>query len=719
MYLLALLAIMFGLVFQVIEPQPVKAAGFAPGNLVVLRVGDGSAALSNAATAVFLDEYATSGGAPVQTIAMPTSVNGNNARLTNSGSATSEGALARSADGKYLTLAGYDAALGTASVVSTASATVNRIVARVDASGNVDTSTRISDGYNANNIRGAVTNDGTGFWTAGTASGTAGGVRFVPFGNTSSSTTLISAAPTNVRVPNIFGGQLYVSSASGSNIGVHTVGTGLPTTAGQTTTLLPGLPNSGNPYAFVLLDRDAGVPGVDTLYIADQTSSTGLAKYSFDGTTWTARGNIAGVLTGLTGAINGNSVTLYATSGTGAGNTLVSFTDTAAFNATISAGSFNTLATAPANTVFRGVAFAPESGITVTAPSITTQPASQSIYTNQTATLTVAASGTAPLSYQWYQGNSGDTSTPVGTNSPSFTTPSLTATTGYWVRVSNSAGSADSNTATITVTEPPIACSAIDTPIHQVQGTTDTSPLVNQTVTVQGVVVGDYEGASPALRGFFLQEITPDADPATSEGIFIFDGSNSNRVSVGQVVQVTGAVSEFQGQTQITVTTLENCGTTASVTPVEVTLPVPSADYLERYEGMLVKFPQTLTVTEHFQLGRFGQVVMSSGGRLPQPTNIVAPGAAAQAQQAANNLNRIIVDDELNNQNPDPIKFGRNGQPLSASNTLRGGDTATGMVGVMTYTWAGNSASGNAYRLRPINAPGSLLSLCSLKNLRF
>ena len=48
--------------------------------------------------------------------------------------------------------------------------------------------------------------------------------------------------------------------------------------------------------------------------------------------------------------------------------------------------------------------------------------------------------------------------------------------------------------------------------------------------------------------------------------------------------------------------------------------------------------------------------------------------------------------------------LGAGGLPLSASNTLRGGDTATGIVGVMTYTWAGNSASGNAYRVRPINA---------------
>ncbi len=121
---------------------------------------------------------------------------------------------------------------------------------------------------------------------------------------------------------------------------------------------------------------------------------------------------------------------------------------------------------------------------------------------------------------------------------------------------------------------------------------------------------------------------------------------------------------------------------------------------------MLVRLPQTLSVTEHFQLGRFGQVVLSAGGRLPQPTDVALPGAPAQAVQAANALNRILLDDELQNQNRDPIVFARDGLPLSASNTLRGGDTATGIVGVLSYTWAGNAASGNAFRVRPIGALG-------------
>jgi uncharacterized protein len=249
-------------------------------------------------------------------------------------------------------------------------------------------------------------------------------------------------------------------------------------------------------------------------------------------------------------------------------------------------------------------------------------------------------------------------------------------------------------------------CTLPFTPIYTIQGSGMATPLAGQIVTTQGVVIGDYEGPAPALRGFYIQDHLGDEDPLTSDGIFVFNGNNDS-VNLGDLVRVTGTAAEFQDQTQLSsVSSITICGSDYTIDPVDVSMPFVSLDYLERYEGMLVRFPQTLYVTEHFQLGRFGQVVMSSGGRLQQPTNVTLPGAPAQALQDANNLNRIIVDDHLNNQNPDPILFGRSGDPLSASNTLRGGDTATGIVGVMTYTWAGNAASGNAYRVRPVNALG-------------
>jgi uncharacterized protein YkwD len=85
-------------------------------------------------------------------------------------------------------------------------------------------------------------------------------------------------------------------------------------------------------------------------------------------------------------------------------------------------------------------------------PAISSQPQSQTASSGQTATLFVSATGTAPLAYQWYVGPSGSISSPVfGATSPSMTTPPLSVTTSYWVRVSNASGSADSSTATVTV----------------------------------------------------------------------------------------------------------------------------------------------------------------------------------------------------------------------------------------------------------------------------
>ncbi|SEJ23262.1 ExeM/NucH family extracellular endonuclease [Demequina mangrovi] len=241
--------------------------------------------------------------------------------------------------------------------------------------------------------------------------------------------------------------------------------------------------------------------------------------------------------------------------------------------------------------------------------------------------------------------------------------------------------------------------------IHDVQGTEDTAAMVGETVTIEGVVVGDYEGPSPTLRGFYVQEedADADADPSTSEAIFVYHGS-SDTVEVGDLVSVTGTVAERFGQTQLgypSALTVLDSGLT--VTPAAVSLPFADADEAERYEGMLVEFAQTLTVTELYELGRFGEVTVSSGGRLDQPTAVVEPGADAIALQEANNLRTVIVDDATNAQNPD-VLMGRGGDPLSAENTLRGGDTITGLTGVMTFGYDGYYSSSNAWRVRPVDA---------------
>jgi hypothetical protein len=86
---------------------------------------------------------------------------------------------------------------------------------------------------------------------------------------------------------------------------------------------------------------------------------------------------------------------------------------------------------------------------TCPAPTIT-QPANTKIVVGNAATITVTASGTTPLTYQWFRGASGDTSTPIGTNSPTFNTGALTAPAQFWVRVTSGCGT-PANSGTITV----------------------------------------------------------------------------------------------------------------------------------------------------------------------------------------------------------------------------------------------------------------------------
>lgn len=244
-------------------------------------------------------------------------------------------------------------------------------------------------------------------------------------------------------------------------------------------------------------------------------------------------------------------------------------------------------------------------------------------------------------------------------------------------------------------------------PIYTIQGETESSPLEGDIVTTSGVVIGDFEG-SDSLRGFYLQDPIGDNNPLTSDGIFIYRGDSADSVQIGQTVRVSGTVREAFGQTQLDLSEMIILDSEfTSIQPISVSLPFSSSAEPERYEGMLVRFDQTLTVTDTYFLGRFGQVTLSSGGRLYQPTQLTLPGECALFLQQANDLNRILLDDASQVQNPDPIPFGRGGQPLTAENTLRSGDTISGLSGVMTYTWGGHSASPNAWRIRPIGAMAS------------
>ncbi|MDR3705450.1 MAG: T9SS type A sorting domain-containing protein [Paludibacteraceae bacterium] len=346
-FLLLVLSLLLACLFE----NSVFAAGFTSGNLVVVRVGSGSAALSSVATPVYLDEY-TPLGSFVQSIEMPKAVSGSNKRFMLSGSATSEGALSLSANGKYLVFGGYDADSATTGVASTASATVNRVVARVDASGDINATTALTDFSTANNIRSVTSVDGSAFWLSGGATG----IAYATLGATTS--TQLNSTLTNVRVLEIFGGQLYFTTGSGSAYRLGTVGSGLPTASGQTLTNLTGIPTSGSPYAYVMFDEVDSVSGQDVLYLADDAK--GILKYSLVSGSWTQTGSITATgVRGLTGVKNNGKVTLYASTAT----SVFSVVDSTGYNGTLS-GSLTTRVTVATNEAFRGIAFAPTADTT-------------------------------------------------------------------------------------------------------------------------------------------------------------------------------------------------------------------------------------------------------------------------------------------------------------------------------------------------------------------
>jgi hypothetical protein len=332
-------------------------AAFTTGDLIVVTVGDGTTSLGGNATPGALSEYTTGGGL-VQSINLPPAASGANAALTFSGSATSEGFLTLSTDRRYLTLAGYNAAPGTATPQSSAASAIGRVIGVVDRSGNINTSTILGDAFSGSNVRSAVSTDGNSLWVSGNAGsglGATAGNRSTTIG--SSTSIQLNATTTNIRVENIFNGQLYCSSASGTFLGVGTVGTGTPTTTGQTLTLLPGMPTTGthSPYDFWFKDAS-------TLYVADDGAASaggGIQKWAFDGSNWNLQytllnnGTATTGCRGLAGFVDGSgNANLFATTSVSTtANTLIEVTDTGA------ASVANVLATAPANDAFRGVEY--------------------------------------------------------------------------------------------------------------------------------------------------------------------------------------------------------------------------------------------------------------------------------------------------------------------------------------------------------------------------
>ncbi len=238
-------------------------------------------------------------------------------------------------------------------------------------------------------------------------------------------------------------------------------------------------------------------------------------------------------------------------------------------------------------------------------------------------------------------------------------------------------------------------CGDATTAIHDIQGSGATfDPAFGGTRTIEGVVT------SAMLGGFWIQEEAADADgdAQTSEGLFVFQ-SGAAAPPEGHVVRVNGNVVEFGGKTQLSgVTALVDCGQAGeSIDPVDVTFPLADTN-LEHLEGMRVTLPETLVISEYFDYDRFGEVVLAKPrdgeSRLFTPTAVVDPGPEAQQLLAENERRQIVVDDRSTQQNPSVLPHPGNGEPFSLTNRVRGGDTVTGISGVLDEAF-------DTYRLQP------------------
>lgn len=322
--------------------------GFGIGDIAVLRVGDGTQTIANTGNSIFIDDYTTA-GVLSHSYAIP---NSGASSLISSGTATSEGALSRSADGRSLFFAGYNTTLPFAtSLPASTSTTVPRGFGSVNASGTYVFGGSTTTQFSANNIRSAVSDGQNNIWLAGATGGT------YYFGNNGAAATVQSSIA-NTRVLNIENGNLYFSTGSGTR-GIYGFA-GAPTTT-TAPTLLIGTGGSSSPYDFAI--NDTGT----IAYVADDrpynattpNSGGGVERWELVAGVWNLIYTLRPEATGTGGArslavdFSGASPVLYGDTSETTGNQVFSLTDTG------SGSVANTLATAPSTEAFRGVDVAP------------------------------------------------------------------------------------------------------------------------------------------------------------------------------------------------------------------------------------------------------------------------------------------------------------------------------------------------------------------------
>lgn len=321
---------------------------FTSGNLVVVRYGENGVtpASGGISVPIYVDEYSPAGQL-VKSIEIPGVVGAGNAP------SISEGALSLSADGSKVSFLAYKGNAGIDGLPTKEPQEINRILVMIGTDHNsVDASTTIDNVKGS--PRAAVVDGDNGWFISNT-----GGLHHIKLGQ-GGDATQISRTPGSGRALHIVNGDIYVSTNAGSASRIQKT-SGLPVTS-STIAGLPDMPNIGNPYGFVFFDMDPHVEGVDLLYVADDSNPYVLQKYSFDGISWAAKGQVEikeganKVIRDLTGTLIDGKPTLYGTTL----SSVIKITDNADRSASFDA-EVSLLVKKKTGTkeVFKGISFTP------------------------------------------------------------------------------------------------------------------------------------------------------------------------------------------------------------------------------------------------------------------------------------------------------------------------------------------------------------------------
>jgi uncharacterized repeat protein (TIGR01451 family) len=237
------------------------------------------------------------------------------------------------------------------------------------------------------------------------------------------------------------------------------------------------------------------------------------------------------------------------------------------------------------------------------------------------------------------------------------------------------------------------------TSIYTIQGSGDTSPLAGQTVTTTGIVTllrtGSNAGGG-AANGFFLQDPTGDANTNTSDGIFVFTSSVPT-VAVGDSVQVTGTVVDFNGLTEISPVTNVIVLSTGNSLPAAVALSsiildqaaMPTQPQLEKYEGMRLSGASLRSVAPNDDFYDVYTVLSAVARPLREPGITSGDPIPPDPTSGTQDTNIPIWD-----KNPERLKLDTNGRAGSPLNAYTSNVTFTNVVGPLDFAFS-------EYRLIP------------------